>query len=100
MIAIRSKLPHSVLRSSPRCQNLRLPQPFLLKQFSSHVNPVLGSDNAYATTDARGFDKRERSEESRYAKEKEAAELKKLREELARQSAKIEELEKSIQSKK
>ncbi|KAI9615909.1 hypothetical protein H4Q26_011160 [Puccinia striiformis f. sp. tritici PST-130] len=50
-------------------------------------------DNAVPATSAKGFDGRERSEESRYAREKEVAELKEL---LAKQNAKIEELEKNV----
>ena len=86
--------------SSIRHHSSRLSRPCVQKQFSTHVNPVFRPDNAVPTTDAKGFQKRERSEEGRYAREKEVAEIKELRDELARQKAKIEKLENSVNSKK
>ncbi|KAH9451251.1 hypothetical protein Pst134EB_018740 [Puccinia striiformis f. sp. tritici] len=73
----QSSLSASITKSSPPIQSL--------------------PDNAVPATSAKGFDGRERSEESRYAREKEVAELKEL---LAKQNAKIEELEKNVNSKK
>ncbi|KAA1080091.1 hypothetical protein PGT21_001703 [Puccinia graminis f. sp. tritici] len=66
------------------------------KQFNTHANPVFRPDNAVPSTDAKGFQKRERSEEGRYAREKEVAEIKELRDQLAKHQAKIEQLENHV----
>ncbi|KAH9442600.1 hypothetical protein MJO28_009224 [Puccinia striiformis f. sp. tritici] len=87
----------SLLTSSIRHHSSRLSRSCIHKQFNSYANPLYRPDNAVPATSAKGFDGRERSEESRYAREKEVAELKEL---LAKQNAKIEELEKNVNSKK
>ncbi|KNF03882.1 hypothetical protein PSTG_02969 [Puccinia striiformis f. sp. tritici PST-78] len=89
----KSMLTSSIRHHSPRL----LSRSCIQKKFNSCANPVYRPDNAVPATSAKGFDGRERSEESRYAREKEVAELKEL---LAKQNAKIEELEKNVNSKK
>ncbi|KAI7950364.1 hypothetical protein MJO29_009038 [Puccinia striiformis f. sp. tritici] len=110
----KSMLTSSIRHHSPRL----LSRSCIQKKFNSCANPVYRQvlqnplhlsnlcsrslvyhlpDNAVPATSAKGFDGRERSEESRYAREKEVAELKEL---LAKQNAKIEELEKNVNSKK
>ncbi|POW14774.1 hypothetical protein PSTT_02693 [Puccinia striiformis] len=104
----------SLLTSSIRHHSSRLSRSCIHKQFNSYANPLYRqvSQNplhipsllktpslpfvpvlSIDSTSAKGFDGRERSEESRYAREKEVAELKEL---LAKQNAKIEELEKNV----
>jgi len=91
----------AALLSSVAHHSSRVSRPACIpKQFNTHANPVFHPDNAVPTTDAKGFQKRERGEEGRYAREKEVAELKELRDELARQKAKIDQLEQSVNSKK
>ncbi|POW23493.1 hypothetical protein PSHT_00054 [Puccinia striiformis] len=85
----------SLLTSSIRHHSSRLSRSCIHKQSSTHmpIHSIGKPDNAVPATSAKGFDGRERSEESRYAREKEVAELKEL---LAKQNAKIEELEKNV----
>ncbi|PLW23399.1 hypothetical protein PCANC_08551 [Puccinia coronata f. sp. avenae] len=97
-ISLKSRA--TFLPSVARQSTARLYRPCVQRQFSLYTNPVFRPDNAVPTTDAKGFQKRERGEEGRYAREKEVAELKELRDELAKQKAKIEQLEKSVNSKK
>ncbi|MBW0541709.1 hypothetical protein O181_081424 [Austropuccinia psidii MF-1] len=77
-----------------------LPRLMLTNQFNTHANPILGPENPGAVSESKGFKDRERSEEARYIRSKEASELKKLRQELEKQKAKIDELEKSVNAKK
>ncbi|KNZ51569.1 uncharacterized protein VP01_3901g2 [Puccinia sorghi] len=109
--ALISPVAHHSSRVSRSCIQIQ-------KQFHTNANPVFQPDNAVPTTDAKGFQKRERGEEGRYAREKvgfclntcptcldfarsileadEVAELKELRDELARHKAKIDQLEQSV----
>ncbi|CAH7681592.1 expressed protein [Phakopsora pachyrhizi] len=77
----------SILRLASRPSNVSSVSPF------TTLGATQGPDDSGKVASSKEFKQREQGEEARYVREKEAAELRKLREELGKQQKKIDELE-------
>merc|ERR1712137_156207 len=90
----------SIMTSALKHTFIRLPT--VTASFKGSAATLTTSSRAHFPGDAgsvassKDFKQREKSEELRYAREKEAQELKKLREELTKHKHKLEQLENSI----